>query len=74
MERGCGPTATAMRSLVVRSVVYPLLGNQAKHAGFRAISHRFLKVSVKEALSRHRWVRHITGAHTAPVLCDYVKL
>jgi len=31
-------------------------------------------VSIKEALSGHRWVRHITGAHTALVLCDYVEL
>ena len=39
---------------------------------FRTISHRFLKVSVKESLSGCHWVRHITGVHTAPVL--YVDL
>jgi hypothetical protein len=25
-----------------------------------------------DALSHHRWVHHITGALTAPVLCEYV--
>jgi len=28
----------------------------------------------KDALSGGRWVRHITGAHTAPVLYEYVDL
>jgi hypothetical protein len=41
---------------------------------FRAISRRFVKVSVKEALSGRCWVCHITGAHTAPVLCEYIDL
>jgi len=41
---------------------------------FRAIGRRFLKVSVKEALSGRHWVCHINGAHTAPVLCVYVEL
>jgi hypothetical protein len=33
-----------------------------------------LKVAVQEALSRRRWVRHITGAPTAPVLYEYTEL
>jgi hypothetical protein len=41
---------------------------------FRAFERRFLKVSVKEALHQRRWVRHINGAHTAPVLYEYVDL
>jgi hypothetical protein len=39
---------------------------------FLAIGRRFLKVFVKEALSGRRWVRHITGAHIVPVLCEYI--
>jgi hypothetical protein len=41
---------------------------------FRAIGCRFLSISVKGALAGHRWVWQITGARTAPVLCDYVEL
>jgi hypothetical protein len=41
---------------------------------FRAISRRFLNVSVKDAIFQHRWVRHITGVHTALVLYEYVEL
>lgn len=41
---------------------------------FRAIGRRFLNVSVKDAIFQHRWVRHITGSHTAPVLYEYVEL
>lgn len=41
---------------------------------FRAVGRRFHCMSVKEALSGRRWVRHITGPYTAPVLCDYVEL
>jgi hypothetical protein len=41
---------------------------------FRAIGTRFLKVAVKDALYQRRWVRHITGARTAPVLYEYVLL
>lgn len=37
---------------------------------FRAIGHRFLLVSVQEVLSRRRWVRHITGVHTAHLAMD----
>lgn len=41
---------------------------------FSAIGRRFLGVSVKDALFQQRWVHHITGARTAPVLCEYVEL
>jgi hypothetical protein len=41
---------------------------------FRAVGRRYLQVSVKEELSGHCWVRHIAGAHTAPVLYEYVDL
>ena len=41
---------------------------------FRAVGRRFLLVSVKDALSGHHWVRHISRAHTAPVLYEYVDL
>jgi hypothetical protein len=40
----------------------------------RAVGRRFLQVSIKEALSDHRWAHHIVGAHTAPVLYEYVDL
>jgi hypothetical protein len=41
---------------------------------FRAVSRRFLKTSAKDAIFQHRWVRHITGAHTAPMLYEYLDL
>jgi hypothetical protein len=41
---------------------------------FRAVGRRFLKTSVKDAIFQHRWVRHITGAHTTPVLYEYLDL
>ena len=41
---------------------------------FRAVGKRFLKTSVKDAIFQHRWVRHISGAHTVPVLYEYLDL
>lgn len=41
---------------------------------FRAIGRRFLLVSVKEALPSHRWVRHISGAHTAARCCTSTSI
>jgi hypothetical protein len=41
---------------------------------FRAVGKRFHKVTVKDALFQRRWVRHITGARTVPVIYEYVIL
>ena len=41
---------------------------------FKAIGRKRRSRAVKDALSNRRWVRDITGAHTAPVLCEYVDL
>jgi hypothetical protein len=41
---------------------------------FKAVRRRPLECSVKDTLVDRRWVRDITGAHTAPVLYEYVQL
>lgn len=41
---------------------------------FRAIGCRHLGRSVRDTLMDRRWVRDITGAPTAPVLCEYIRL
>ena len=41
---------------------------------FRAVGKRFLKTSVKDAIFQHRWVRHISRAHTATVMYEYLDL
>jgi hypothetical protein len=41
---------------------------------FWDISKRFHKVTVKDALFQHRWVRHITRARTVPMIYEYVVL
>lgn len=41
---------------------------------YRAVNWQRRGTIVKEALLNRRWVRDITGAHTIPVLCDYVQL
>ena len=41
---------------------------------FKAVGRRRLGRSVKDALTDRHWVRDITGAHTAPVLYEYVQL
>jgi hypothetical protein len=41
---------------------------------FKAVDRRHLQRTVRDALSGRRWVRDITGARTAPVLLEYVRL
>jgi hypothetical protein len=41
---------------------------------FRAVGRRRLGRSVRETLDGRRWVHDIPGAHTAPVLVEYVRL
>jgi hypothetical protein len=41
---------------------------------FRAVGRRRLGRSVRDALDGRRWVHDITGARTAPVLVEYVRL
>lgn len=40
----------------------------------RAVGRRCRGRSVRDALTDHRWIRDITGTHTAPVLYEYVRL
>ena len=41
---------------------------------FQAVGKRRRNRTVKQALAHQSWVRDISGAPTAPVLCDYVLL
>jgi hypothetical protein len=41
---------------------------------FKAVRRRALSRSVKDAIYQCRWVRDLSGALTAPVLCEYVIL
>jgi hypothetical protein len=41
---------------------------------FQAVGKRFLKTSVKDAIFQHKWVCHIFGALTVPVLYEYLDL
>jgi hypothetical protein len=39
---------------------------------FAAMSRTGLRLTVKEGLLQNRWARHIRGALTAPVLCQFL--
>jgi len=41
---------------------------------FRAVRRRSLSASVRDAVARRAWVRHISGALTMHVLVEYVLL
>ena len=41
---------------------------------FMAVGCRRRKRTVREALTNHQWARDISGATTAAVLCEYVRV